>query len=143
MRATCELGGAHDSNGARLRRDERERERSEVSERERERESTGMTWWLCSPPRPDQWGQHWPIAARWHAWPVVGQPLGRFENDHHALMNRLRVRLPPPLSPNLFVLCKNFINKSCRATCKLQLCFYGFGLDRLGFQTAMLQSRLL
>ena len=34
VRAVCELGEAHDNNGARFRRDERERERSEVSESE-------------------------------------------------------------------------------------------------------------
>ena len=44
-------------------------------------------------------------------------------HGHQVLMNRLTTRFPPPLSPNPFVLCKNFINKSYRATCKLQLCF--------------------
>ena len=90
-----------------------------------ERESMGMTRWLCGPPWPDRWGQHWCTATKWSAWPAASWPLDRLENSHPALMNQLTARLPPPLSPNLFVLCKNFINKSCRATCKLQLCFYG------------------
>ena len=47
---------------------------------------------------------------------------------------------PLPLSPNMFVICKNFINKNCRATRGLQLWFIKFPLICHGFQNAKLQS---
>jgi hypothetical protein len=48
---------------------------------------------------------------------------------------RLNPNISPPLTLDPFILCKDPISKSCRATCKLQLRLNEFGLVRFGFQT--------
>jgi hypothetical protein len=63
-------------------------------------------------------------------------------NGHQTWIGRLTACFQPPLSANLFVHCKKFTNKSCRVTCKLQLCLYGFDLVRSRFPTTSCQSKV-
>jgi acetone carboxylase gamma subunit len=46
------------------------------------------------------------------------------------------------ITPNLFGVCKNFTNESCRATCILQLCWKVFSLILYVFQAIGRQSRV-
>jgi hypothetical protein len=63
-------------------------------------------------------------------------------NGHQTLINRLTARFQPSLSANPFIHCRRFTNKSCRATCKLQLCLYGFDLVQSRFPTTSYQSKV-
>ena len=47
----------------------------------------------------------------------------------------------PLITPKPRRVSKNLINKSGRATCKLQLCLNELGLIRAGFQIVKLQSK--
>ena len=70
-------------------------------------------------------------------------PPRLFEIGHQARFSQLIGRLWAPRSPNPWQFSENIITKNCRATEDLQLCLKEFCLIHNGFQTTMLQSRLL
>ena len=90
--------------------------------------------------RPDRPGQCWRTAATWHARPMAGRPPTARRPPVQVCDWRLTARVHPPISPNPWRVSKNSITKSCRATCKLQLCLNELGLIQAGFQIVKLQS---
>ena len=86
-----------------------------------------------------------PNAGQW--WPHGGHalcPIGH-EGQAEMAISAPSVSLTTPnhtlLTPKPRQLGKNSINKSCRATCKLQLCLNELGLIRASFQIVKLQSK--
>ena len=119
--------------------------RAWAEEKASESERVGNEWSsevasVFTPLRPDRPGQCWCMAATWHAWPMAGRPLTAWRPPVQVCDRRLTARVHPPISPNPWRVSKNLIPKSCRATCKLQLCLNELVLIRAGFPIIKLQS---
>jgi hypothetical protein len=121
------LGSGRACGGAGRRRRE---SRAHVKRSEGERQGTSASWWPCSSPRPNMWGQCQCMATRWRTRPEPGQPRPRANVlvdlerwNISPLRNKKEVLLPCFVIQKLARIRWWGKKQSCSSQKVIQLCF--------------------